>query len=92
MALVAPNNSTLGRFLVFPLRPARSHQCRQSLLRSCTHWRAADSFFGVDLPFHFAHRFFIASEIRLRAAELIVRLYGLVYRFRNNIAIRRAVL
>lgn len=34
-------------------------------------------FFGVDLPFDFAHRFFTASEIRLRAAELIVRLRGL---------------
>ena len=30
-------------------------------------------FLGADLPFHFAHRCFIASEIRLRAATLIVR-------------------
>ena len=30
-------------------------------------------FLGADLPFHFAHRCFIASEIRLRAAALIVR-------------------
>jgi hypothetical protein len=31
--------------------------------------------FGVDLPFHFAHRCFIASEMRLRAAGLIRRLF-----------------
>ena len=30
-------------------------------------------FLGADLPFHLAHRCFIASEIRLRAAALIVR-------------------
>ena len=30
-------------------------------------------FLGADLPFHFAHRCFMASEIRLRAAGLIVR-------------------
>ena len=30
-------------------------------------------FLGAVFPFHFAHRRFIASEIRLRAAELIVR-------------------
>jgi len=30
-------------------------------------------FLGADLPFHFAHRCFIASEIRLRAAALIAR-------------------
>ena len=29
--------------------------------------------FGADLPFHFAHRCFIALEMRLRAAALIVR-------------------
>jgi len=28
---------------------------------------------GADLPFHVAQRFFIAAEIRLRAAALIVR-------------------
>jgi len=30
-------------------------------------------FLGADLPFHFAHRCFIAAEIRLRAAGDIVR-------------------
>jgi len=30
-------------------------------------------FLGADFPFHFAQRCFIASEIRLRAAALIVR-------------------
>jgi len=30
-------------------------------------------FLGADFPFHFAHRCFIAAEIRLRAAGLIVR-------------------
>ena len=30
-------------------------------------------FLGADLPFHFAQRCFIAAEIRLRAAGLIVR-------------------
>ena len=30
-------------------------------------------FLGADFPFHFAQRCFIASEIRLRAAGLIVR-------------------
>ena len=29
--------------------------------------------FGADFPFHFAHRCFIASEMRLRAAGLIRR-------------------
>ena len=29
--------------------------------------------FGADFPFHFAHRCFIASEMRLRAAEIIRR-------------------
>src|ERR1035437_8233417 len=29
--------------------------------------------FGADFPFHFAHRCFIASEMRLRAAALIRR-------------------
>ena len=29
--------------------------------------------FGAERPFHFAHRRFIASEIRLRAAGLIRR-------------------
>jgi hypothetical protein len=29
--------------------------------------------FGADFPLHFAHRCFIAAEIRLRAAGLIVR-------------------
>jgi len=33
----------------------------------------AQVFLGADLPFHFARRCFIASEIRLRAAALIVR-------------------
>ena len=31
------------------------------------------AFLGADFPLHFAHRCFIASEIRLRAAGLIVR-------------------
>ena len=31
------------------------------------------SCFGADFPFHFAHRCFIASEMRLRAAGLIRR-------------------
>src|SRR5271165_6196699 len=31
------------------------------------------SCFGADFPFHFAHRCFIASEMRLRAAVLIRR-------------------
>ena len=31
------------------------------------------AFLGADFPFHFAQRCFIASEIRLRAAALIVR-------------------
>src|SRR5450759_592762 len=31
------------------------------------------TFFGADLPFHFAQRCFIAAEIRLRAAGLIRR-------------------
>src|SRR5271165_2060327 len=31
------------------------------------------SCFGADFPFHFAHRCFIASEMRLRAAALIRR-------------------
>src|SRR5208282_4790323 len=31
------------------------------------------AFLGADLPFHCAHRCFIAAEIRLRAAGLIVR-------------------
>src|ERR1019366_8186968 len=31
------------------------------------------TFFGANLPFHFAQRCFIAAEIRLRAARLIVR-------------------
>jgi hypothetical protein len=30
-------------------------------------------FLGADFPFHFAHRCFMAAEIRLRAAALIVR-------------------
>ena len=34
--------------------------------------RALD-FLGADLPFHFAQRCFIAAEIRLRAAGLILR-------------------
>src|SRR3974390_3167667 len=29
--------------------------------------------FGADFPLHFAHRCFMAAEIRLRAAALIVR-------------------
>jgi hypothetical protein len=31
------------------------------------------AFLGADFPFHFAQRCFIAAEIRLRAAALIVR-------------------
>ena len=31
------------------------------------------AFLGADLPFHFAHRCFIAFEIRLRAATLMRR-------------------
>ena len=34
---------------------------------------AAFPCFGADFPFHLAHRCFIAAEIRLRAAGLIVR-------------------
>jgi len=34
---------------------------------------AEAAFFGADLPFHCAHRCFIAAEIRLRAAGLMVR-------------------
>lgn len=34
------------------------------------------AFFGADLRFHNAHRFFMASAIRFRAARLIVRLRG----------------
>jgi len=35
-------------------------------------WRLL-AFLGADFPFHFAQRCFIAFEIRLRAAALIVR-------------------
>ena len=31
------------------------------------------TFFGADLPLHFAQRFFIAAEMRFRAAALIRR-------------------
>lgn len=37
-------------------------------------------FLGADLSFRFAHRCFIASEIRLRAAALIVRRFWRVAR------------
>ena len=36
------------------------------------------AFLGADFPFHFAHRCFIASEMRLRAAGLIRRRFPLV--------------
>ena len=36
----------------------------------------AAGFAGADLPPHFAQRFFIAAEMRLRAAVLILRLAG----------------
>jgi hypothetical protein len=46
------------------------------------------AFLGADFPFHFAHRCFIASEIRLRAAAPIVRRFwrvaGAVCDFRGR--------
>src|SRR5271157_5064082 len=36
------------------------------------------AFLGADFPFHFAHRCFIAAEIRLRAAALILRRRGVI--------------
>ena len=62
--------------------PTGLHQRRQFLLGRGAHgtanggllrWGLALPCLGADFPLHFAHRCFIASEIRLRAAALIVR-------------------
>jgi len=45
-------------------------------LRPVAFLAGAAGFLGADLPPHFAQRCFIAAEIRLRAAGLIVRLRG----------------